>query len=228
MRIIYRAQGEVAMAIAHVFVDNSNVFGGAQRAAATLEPAAPWLAIRVYYRNLFRLVEGRHQIGLRVLAGSVPPGNDDLWDYARDQGYATDLLRRVEDDEGRLVEQAVDEMLHLKIANALLDFEPPQTIIIVSGDGRDTITNSSFPRQATRALRRGWSVEVWSWKEQCTSVYRKMIDAGNGAGRLTVRYFDHFYRSVTFVKGGTYSLAGDEVVVAPRRVEPFPATAEVA
>ena len=97
----------------HVFIDNSNIFGGAQRAATTLEPEALWLAVRVHYRNLFQLVERDGDVVSRVLAGSVPPGNDALWEHARRGGYDTDLLRRVETDNGRLIEQGVDEMLHL-------------------------------------------------------------------------------------------------------------------
>src|SRR5258708_38559608 len=58
---------------------------------------------------------------------------------------------------------------------ALLDFEAPQTLVIVSGDGRLTPTGSSFPAQVRRALKLGWTVEIWSWKEQCTSAYRRMI-----------------------------------------------------
>lgn len=42
---------------AHIFVDNSNIFGGAQRAAKALEPTASWHAIRVYYRHFFALLE---------------------------------------------------------------------------------------------------------------------------------------------------------------------------
>lgn len=217
------------MPTAHVFVDNSNVFGGAQRAATTLEPAVPWFALRVYYHNLFLLIERQHEVATRVLAGSVPPGNEELWQHARNEGYATDLLRRVEDGEGRLIEQAVDEMLHLKIANALLDHEPPQTLIIVSGDGRETPTGSSFPGQVRRALRRGWSVEVWSWKEQCSSVYRRMIDAGQGAGgRLTVRYLDNQYPRITFVKGGTYMIGSAEIVVPARHAQALASGAVIA
>ncbi len=121
---------------AHVFADNSNIFGGAQQAADTYEPGIPWIAVRVYYRNLFRLIEGSHQVVTRVLAGSVPPGSEELWDYARQGGYDTALLKKIDTDNGRLAEQGVDEVLHLKIANVLLDHDPPQTLILATGDGR--------------------------------------------------------------------------------------------
>ena len=200
----------------HVFIDNSNIFGGAQRAAGALEPEAVWLAVRVYYRNLFHLIEGDGDVATRVLAGSVPPGNDELWRYAQGLGYDTDLLQRVDGDDGRLVEQAVDEMLHLKIANALLDHEPPQTLVIASGDGNEAPGRTSFPGQAQRALRRGWSVEVWSWEEQLTSRYRGLGQAY--PGRVTVQALDPFYRSITFVKAGTYRVGDTTVTLADRVV----------
>ncbi len=72
----------------HIFIDNSNIYGGAQRAAETLEPNAHWLSIRVYYRNLCGLIEGS-DVTTRVLAGSVPPGNEPLWETMRNLGYDT-------------------------------------------------------------------------------------------------------------------------------------------
>jgi hypothetical protein len=160
----------------HVFVDNSNIYGGAQRAAKIIEPTAHWLSIRVYYRNFFKLIEGEG-VATRVLGGSVPPGADALWQTARDLGYNTDLLRRVEQDDGRLTEQAVDEVLHLKMLTTVCDHEGPQTLVIASGDGALSTWGSSFPAQAERALKKGWDVKVWSWAEQLTGEYDKLCRA---------------------------------------------------
>src|SRR5579859_5634182 len=96
----------------HVFVDNSNIHGGAQKAAAVLEaqaaalpdPNVIWPAVRVYYPNLLRLIEGKEDISTRVIAGSVPPGNEALWEYTHKLGYNTDLLNKVSTDDGYLVE----------------------------------------------------------------------------------------------------------------------------
>lgn len=101
----------------------------------------------------------------RVLAGSVPPGNEERWEYAKQGGYDTDLLRKIGTDDGRLAEQGVDELLHLKIANVLLDYDPPQTLILVPGDGRVGTFGTGFLQQAERALKRGWAVEIWSWRD---------------------------------------------------------------
>jgi hypothetical protein len=201
----------------HVFVDNSNIYRGASRAAETLEQAVPKSAVRVYYRNLFRLLEGGGDVGTRVLAGSVPPDNDELWRHARDHGYSTDLLKLVANGK-KFVEQGVDEALHLKIANALLDHEPPHTLVIASGDGKDAEQGSSFPGQAERALKRGWDVEVWSWKGQLTPKYNSLCLTY--PGRVVVRCLDDHYRSITFVKPGDYKVNGATVKALERVVRP--------
>src|SRR5258708_32388177 len=141
----------------HIFIDNSNIYGVAQRVAESRHVWEHWRSVRIYYKNLFKLVEGDDNVATRGLAGSVPPDNEPVWQIARELGYGTDLLHRVEADDGRLVEQGVDEMLHLKIANAILDHKGPQTLVIVSGDGRVSQWDTSFPGQAERALKWNWN-----------------------------------------------------------------------
>jgi hypothetical protein len=201
---------------AHIFVDNSNIFGGAQRAANTHEPGAVWMSVRLYYRNFFRLIEHGHQPETRELAGSVPPGNEALWDYAREGGYNTDLLEKIEEDDGNLAEQGVDEMLHLKIANSLLDCSPPQTLVLATGDGNVSDFGTSFVQQARRALNQGWDVEVWSWKEQLSGRYER-IRVPDGRS-LNVNLLDGYYKQITFIDGGKYEISGSNVMVEDRVV----------
>lgn len=202
----------------HVFVDNSNIFGGAQRAAKTREAHVPWQALRIYYRNLFSIVENSRACVSRILGGSVPPGNEALWEHARNCGYATDLLKRVESDNGRLVEQGVDEVLHLKIAEALLDHDG-HTLVMLTGDGNESDFGTAFAKQAERALKRGWDVEVWSWKEQLSGTFRRMRPPGGSHGKITVNELDPFYNKITFVKGGDYETSSGRVSVVDRIVE---------
>ncbi len=205
----------------HIFIDNSNIFGGAQRAAETLEPGAVWLAVRLYFKNLAKLLEKGDAVTTRMLAGSMPPGNDALWEHARQAGYNTDLLHRVEVAGGKLVEQGVDEMLHLKIANAILDCPAPQTLVIASGDGRVSTFNTGFTTQAERALKFGWNVEVWSWSGQLSNTFARM--AARHGGRLTVHLLDPYYRSLTFVSAGNYTVGTTSMTVAARVVSKLPA-----
>jgi hypothetical protein len=204
---------------AHIFIDNSNMIGGAQRTARTLEPGAPWQSVRLYHRNFFRLLEHTHDVQTRVLGGSLPPDNDALWDYARDAGYDTSLLHRIERDNGRLAEQAVDEVLHLGIANALLDHDPPQLLVIATGDGNQGEFGTSFDEQVSRALRRGWEVEVWSWQSQLSGRFRGIRTATGATPQIMS--LDPHYFSITYIRGGEYPVQGvptripDRVVARP-------------
>jgi hypothetical protein len=199
----------------HVFIDNSNVYGVAQRVAESRDVWEHWTSIRIHYKSLFELIEGQDVV-TKCLAGSVPPDNDVLWQTARGLGYTTDLLHRVEADDGRLIEQGVDEILHLKIANAILDYKPPQTLVIVSGDGRVSQCGTSFPAQAERALKWKWDVEVWSWSDGLTKQYNRLCPLY--AGRVTVNTLDPYYRSITFTKEGTYELPGGGTIKSAGRV----------
>jgi hypothetical protein len=205
----------------HVFIDNSNLFGGAQTTAGKLEAHVPWQAVRVYMRNLIDLIEAGRSAKSRVLAGSVPPGNDELWKYASDKGYNTDLLRRIEADDGRMKEQGVDEMLHLKIANAILDHDSGHRLVLVTGDGKMSSFGTSFPAQAERALKKGWKIEVWSWKGSLSNNWKRLLKSHKS--EISLHELDQFYFAVTFVKSGSFVQANGSVVyVADRVVSKLP------
>lgn len=201
----------------HLFVDNSNIIGGAQRLAFERD-GAPWMATRVYWRNFFRLIEGSMLPATRVLAGSLPPGNEELWEYSRKHGYDTTLLRRVQRDDGRLGEQAVDEVLHARIAGVLLDYSSPpeQVLVLATGDGNLSEFGTSFLQQVSRAVRLGWKVKIYSWRAQLSRKFSQVRAAH--PEQIEVVYLDDFYRSITFVKGGDYRVESKDVHIADRIV----------
>ena len=203
----------------HIFIDNSNIFQGARRAAETREPDAVRQAVRVYYQNFFRLVEDGVTPVTRVLGGSGPAGNQELWNYARQAGYDTDLLRPVAKDDGSIGEQGVDEILHLKIANALLDHEPPQRLVVCTGDARESDFGTSFKSQIERALRRGWQVRVWSWRDQLSGLFQSLMERSKG--QMTINVLDHYYKEITFVQAGDRLIDGVRVSVRGRVVSPL-------
>lgn len=205
---------------AHMFVDNSNLIGGAQRAARQIE-GVPWPAVRIYWRNFFQLIEAHHLPATRAFAGSLPPGNDDLWKYARQYGYDTSLLHKVEKDDGRIGEQAVDEVLHAKIAGVLLDYDPPQRLVLVTGDGNNSDYGTSFLQQVNRAMKRGWDVDIVSWDNQLSRRFRDV--AARSGGKVNIIKLEDVYNSITFLCEGDYlDDAGQKVHVARRVVSPLP------
>jgi len=186
----------------HIFWDNTNIFLSAIDTAAEVEPNMPRHSIRVHWRNLFQLILKDRQALTKEMAGSVPPQAADLWAYAEQIGFNTTLLRRVENNFGVLREQAVDEILHLKIANTILSRQKPEIIVLLSGDGRVSKTGTSFPGQLRFALERGWKVEIYSW---CISLSQRFNDLKYEYSDLvTIYHLDDYYNSITFVKEGTY------------------------
>ncbi|GBQ52211.1 hypothetical protein AA18895_2437 [Acetobacter ghanensis DSM 18895] len=149
-----------------------------------------------------------------MLAGSVPPGNDALWTAAQVAGFDTTLLKRVESDDGRLVEQGVDEVIHLKIGNILLDEDTPGTLVILTGDGAITEQGSSFTKQVERAAKRQWNVEIWSWRSQLSPKLRDM--RLKYPDHVTVYFLDEWYWGLIFIKSGTYTVKNDQVTMQGR------------
>ena len=138
--------------------DNSNIWLGGKDTCNILEPAIIDYAFRIHFENLYNLVLNGRPPGQRHFGGSVPPEAVALWHFVEDLGCETNLLRRVAAGG----EQAVDEVLHLKIADLLLDVDPPETLALLSGNGHTSEFQSSFPAHVQHALDRGWEVEVYS------------------------------------------------------------------
>lgn len=185
----------------HVFVDNSNLYGGAQRACETLEPNIPCRAIRIHYKNFFKLIQGQREIKTAILTGSSNSASEDLWQYAQESRYQIKLMQRI-NDKGNMREQGVDELIHLDIALTLLDYDPPQTLVLVTGDGKSSEYNHGFPGLVERALKRGWDIEVWSFSKVCHSCYSRMVTGSNNRMKLFI--LDKWYKSITFVQHGRY------------------------
>jgi hypothetical protein len=61
-------------------------------------------------------------------------------------------------------EQAVDELLHLKLLQTLL-LNEPGIIVLATGDAKASQFNEhGFLSCVREALKRGWSVELWAFK----------------------------------------------------------------
>jgi hypothetical protein len=207
----------------HVFYDNSNVLWGARYACMDLEPDVYEFAVRIHFKNIFQLIENGREIVTKVLAGSVPPSCDPLWAYAQQNGYTTDLLRKVEKEDGTVGEQGVDELLHLKIANTLLD-HPRGTLAIATGDGRVSQFGTGFITQIDRALKHGWDVEVWTWSQVCHHRYEEYYK--DPIKQFDLHKFDFHYFNVTFLKSGEYYRelpdgVRQRIVVPNRTVRPL-------
>ncbi|ORY07264.1 hypothetical protein BCR34DRAFT_25701 [Clohesyomyces aquaticus] len=72
------------------------------------------------------------------------------------------------------VEQGVDELLHLKMLESVVDcWQAPSTMVIATGDAAPAEYSGGFMAQMERVLERGWKVELVSWRRQTSAAYRK-------------------------------------------------------
>ncbi|KAK1974336.1 LOW QUALITY PROTEIN: hypothetical protein LZ30DRAFT_754769 [Colletotrichum cereale] len=90
-------------------------------------------------------------------------------------------------------EQGVDELVHLGMAESLLD-ENPGIMVLATGDGNVGEFSGGFPGFVIRALKRGWIVEVYSFAESAHSIWRdpSFINDPEWSGRLSFHPLDSF------------------------------------
>lgn len=73
----------------------------------------------------------------------------------------------------KMIEQGVDEILHLKILESIVDAESPSTMVIATGDAAQAEYSEGFMAMAQRALKKGWKVELVSWSRNISSMYMR-------------------------------------------------------
>jgi hypothetical protein len=71
----------------------------------------------------------------------------------------------------KMIEQGVDEILHLKILESVVDTEEPATMVIATGDAAQAEYSDGFMKMAERALKKGWKVELVSWSANISKMY---------------------------------------------------------
>ncbi|KUJ14782.1 uncharacterized protein LY89DRAFT_720253 [Mollisia scopiformis] len=110
-------------------------------------------------------------------------------------GYATSGHSSASESQfaGRfkMKEQAVDELLQMKMLESLLDFEP-STIVLASGDAAEAEYSGGFLKSVERALERGWKVEVMAWSKGLSYEYRSRDLLKKWEGKLSIIELDEF------------------------------------
>ncbi|KAL8375702.1 hypothetical protein RB595_007017 [Gaeumannomyces hyphopodioides] len=88
-------------------------------------------------------------------------------------------------------EQGVDEILHLKMCESVLDFER-STIVLATGDAAAAEFSGGFLAMAERALAKGWHVELVTWKSTISSSWRRLSTSRKWADRFRIVPLDSF------------------------------------
>lgn len=90
------------------------------------------------------------------------------------------------------VEQGVDELLHLKMCQSIIDCEVASTIVLATGDGNVAEMSDGFLAHVERALKKGWKVELVSWRQQTNGGYKSKKFRTKWAEQFRIIELDDF------------------------------------
>ena len=181
----------------NIFWDNSNIMWVGRNLSTTIEPGHE-CDFRIHFSNLFQFASNGRDVSYAFVAGSNPPQTDELWRYFERLGI------NVETQERGAVngkEVAVDDIIQKRMLERILDVEPPETLVLLTGDGNGYFQGEGFIKQLERAVAHHWQIEVISWSIGCNR-YLKAFATEKG----TYRELDSVYNNVTFISSGRKAL----------------------
>ena len=98
------------------------------------------------------------------------------------------------------VEQAVDEILHLKILESVVDADDPATMVLATGDAAEAEYSQGFLKMVTRALGKGWSVEVVSFRKNISGMYKRREFRAQWGSRFRIVELDDYVEELVGVE----------------------------
>ena len=176
-----------------IYWDNSNIFVSVQEVAAEREGAGARRRVRIDFRNMLELAHAGRAIEHAVAVGSIPPELRHVWNRLENLGVTVQLLERGTMG-GR--EQGVDQALQVAMLRDMADYNgDPGIVAMLTGDGAGFADGVGFHADLERMRRRGWRIEVISWRYSCN---RRMREWAEENGKFIA--LDDFYDSVTFLE----------------------------
>lgn len=192
-----------------IYWDNSNIFISARGVAVEREGATARHRVRVDFRHLLMLARAGRDIERAIAVGSVPPELRHVWNRMENEGVTVELLERGA-IEGR--EQGVDQTLQTAMLRDALDYNgDPGIAVLLTGDGSGFVDGVGFHADLERMHKRGWRIEVLSWRHSCN---RRMREWAEQNGKFVA--LDDFYGNITFLGP---AIPGDPIA-EPRHVVP--------
>jgi hypothetical protein len=154
------------------------------------------------YSCLSLILERGRPVARRILVGSAGSSGQPAWmQEARECGYEVSALERVtkvretplkkrhggngygtgqsSGSEAPFLapvktngEQGVDEILHMKMLESIVDYARPATMVLATGDAAEAEYSGGFYKNVKRALEKGWNVELVCWKDGMNSAWK--------------------------------------------------------
>ena len=205
-----RDYGRLEMERVFIYWDNSNIFISAQQVAADNEGEEARSRARIHFPNLMELAHGGREIQRAIAVGSVPPELRHVWNRIENEGVTAQLQERGA-LHGR--EVGVDPALQTAMLRDTVDYNGvPGIVVLLTGDGAGFDDGVGFHADLERMHRRGWRIEVLSWRHSCN---RRMREWAEENGKFIA--LDDFYESITFLE----SPAPGRPIADPRYAVPL-------
>ena len=176
-----------------IYWDNSNIFIEAQRLAEERnDHVDARFRVRIKFDNMLRLAHADRPLRKAMAAGSVPPELRQLWRQLEQRGVSVNLY-----DQGQSVadEQKIPELQLRMLEDGLDYFEDPGIAVLLTGDDSGYAYSGGFPSALQRMHRRGWKIEILSWRHSCNYRMREWAEENGVFVPL-----DDFYESITFLE----------------------------
>ena len=90
------------------------------------------------------------------------------------------------------VEQAVDEILHLKMMESIVDASEPSIMVLATGDAAEAEYSEGFLKMVERALGKGWIVELASFRNSTSYAYKRNEFRQRWGERFKIVELDEF------------------------------------
>ena len=90
------------------------------------------------------------------------------------------------------VEQAVDEILHLKMMESVVDADEPSIMVLATGDAAEAEYSEGFLKMVDRALGKGWKVELVSFRHNTSGAYKRREFRQKWGERFKIVELDDF------------------------------------
>jgi hypothetical protein len=159
---------------AHIFIDHSNVWGGARAATRIKKPGVPEERARLSIQKLDLRIGGQVKgVSTKIVSGGVPPGMEVVWSEYAKSNYQTQRLFRDKQWKERGVDHTIIGHMWRLLAKHSTS---PATLVLASGDGKKNEFGTSFYEVLEEILTHkkyaSWKVRLASfdWNAASTGI----------------------------------------------------------
>ncbi|MFN7573412.1 MAG: hypothetical protein ACK5TK_18545 [Betaproteobacteria bacterium] len=144
----------------HIFIDHSNIWGGARLSSKIQSPGKKDIDARISVKNLNRVLGGNaNNVATKIVSGGIPPGMEGVWTEYQACGYDTQRLFRDANWKERGVDHSlIGHMWRLATKNRT----KPTELVLASGDGKVNEFGTSFFEILELVLKDDAEYASWS------------------------------------------------------------------